>query len=247
MEEAMFDEILERVRPLITKQTTNFREPIEPGLRLAITLRFLATGDSYASLSLLFRVHRSTIGIIIDETCDAIIQEYMDEVIAMPKTPEGWKDIATGFSENWNFEHTVGAIDGKHIRITKPPRSGSLYFNYKGFFSLVLLGVVDYNYKFIYASVGANGATCDAQVLFYSNLYRAIVRNEIGLPTPESLPREGTPLPYFFVGDDAFALKEWMMNPFPFRGLDRKQRVFNYRLSRARRVVENAFGILANR
>ena len=105
-----------RVRPLITNQTTNFREPIEPGLGLAITLRFLATGYSYASLSLLFRVHRSTIGIIIDETCDAIIQEYMDEVIAMPKTPEGWKDIATGFSENWNFEHTVGAIDGSIFR-----------------------------------------------------------------------------------------------------------------------------------
>ena len=112
---------------------------------------------------------------------------------------------------------------------------------------MVLLGVVDFNYKFIYASVGANGATCDAQVFFYSNLYRAIVRNDIGLPPREKLPGEDTPVPYFFVGDDAFALKEWMMKPFPFRGLTREQRIFNYRLSRARRVVENAFGILANR
>ena len=55
----------------------------------------------------------------------------------------GQEDIARGFSEIWNFEHTVGAIDGKHIRITKPPRTGSLYFNYK-VFSLVPLGVVDY-------------------------------------------------------------------------------------------------------
>ena len=228
MDEEMFDEILERLRPHITKQTTNFREPIEPGLRLAITLRFLATGDSFVSLSLLFRVHCSTIGKIIDDTCEAIVKEYMDEIISCPTTQEGWRDIARGFSGTWNFEHTVGAIDGKHIRIMKPPRTGSQFFNYKGFFSLVLLGVVDSNYKFIYASVGANGATCDAQVFFYSNLYRAMVRNEVGLPPPERLHGEQKAIPYFFVGDDAFALKEWMMKPFPFRGLNREQRVFNY-------------------
>ena len=87
----------------------------------------------------------------------------------------------------------------------------------------------------------------DAQVVFYSSLYRSLVRNEIGLPPAESIPGENRPIPYFLVGDDGFALKNWLMKPFPCRGLSRQQRVFNYRLSRARRVVENAFGILANR
>ena len=208
MDEAMFEEILERLRPHITRETMNWHQPIEPGLRLAITLRFLATGDSYLSLALLFRVHRTTIGKIINDTCEAIVNEYMDEVIAMPTTPEGWKELARGFSVRWNFEHAVGAIDGKHIRITAPSHSGSYFFNYKGYHSVLLLGVVDADYKFIYASVGANGATCDAQVFFYSNLYRALSRNELSLPPQRKHPPVKT---------DLFHTSSWVTMPSPLR------------------------------
>lgn len=71
--------------------------------------------------------------------------------------------------------------------------------------------------------------------------------NEVALPPRESIPGESRPIPYILVGDDGVALKDWIMKPFPFRGLSRQQRVFNYRLSRARRVMDNAFGILAKR
>jgi hypothetical protein len=50
-----------------------------------------------------------------------------------------------------------------------------------------------------------------------------------------------------FVGDDAYPLRLDLMKPYPFRNMEHQQRVFNYRLSRARRVVENGFGIWANR
>ena len=53
--------------------------------------------------------------------------------------------------------------------------------------------------------------------------------------------------PYVFLGDDAFALKEFMMKPFPQQGLNEERRLYNYRHSRARRISENLFGILANR
>ena len=67
------------------------------------------------------------------------------------------------------------------------------------------------------------------------------------MPEPECLPNDETPKPYYFISDDAFALKTWLMKPHSSRDLTWVQRVFNYRLSRARRIVENAFGILAQR
>ena len=69
------------------------------------------------------------------------------------------------------------------------------------------------------------------------------------IPEAKTLPgfQDGRPCDYFFVGDDAFRLRHYLMKPFPSRGLTNAERIFNYRLSRARRTVENAFGILANR
>lgn len=61
------------------------------------------------------------------------------------------------------------------------------------------------------------------------------------------MPNSDYQLPFFFVGDEAFALKDNFMKPFPQRNLTKEERVFNYRLSRARRIVENAFGILVSR
>ena len=63
----------------------------------------------------------------------------------------------------------------------------------------------------------------------------------------EPLPNDDRPLPFALIGDDAFALRTWLLKPHPHRGMTKEERIFNYRLSRARRVVENAFGILSNR
>lgn len=85
MDGTTYDELLELVTPKIQRINTNMREAISPSERLAITLRFLATGDSYASLAVLFRVAPNTISLIIPETCDAIYQvlknEYMNVCI----------------------------------------------------------------------------------------------------------------------------------------------------------------------
>ena len=165
----------------------------------------------------------------------------------VPETEEEWKTIELQFRNKWDFHHCCGAIDGKHINLKPPPHSGSYFYNYKGNFSIVLLAVVDANYKFIMVDVGCNGRISDGGVLKNSNFGRALENKTIPLPMPEPLPGLTMSMPYVFVGDDAFPLAENMMKPYALRNLDVPSRVYNYRLSRARRVSENAFGILTNR
>ena len=149
---------------------------------------------------------------------------------------------------SWNFPHVIGAIDGKHIACKSPANTGSNYFNYKGFFSVILLAVVTSDYKFLWIDVSGKGSSSDAHIYNASDFREGLKNNDIiGFPQPDPLPGDTEDIPYFLVGDDALALRTYMMKPYGNRDMTRKQRIFNYRLSRARRVVENSFGILANR
>ena len=85
-----------------------------------------------------------------------------------------------------NVSYAVSALDGKHIAIKKPKKSGSEYFNYKGYFSLVLLALVDAEYKFLWVKVGASGSS-DVQIFKCSKLQRRIENRTCGLPSPEPL------------------------------------------------------------
>ena len=89
----LVDEVLQRIGHRIQKQKTFWREPLSPGLRFAITMRYLASGDSYKSLQYDFRVANNTIAGIIPEVCEAIIAEFMDECIVCPSTPEEWLKV----------------------------------------------------------------------------------------------------------------------------------------------------------
>ena len=89
MQPTMFREVLGRVGHLITKQDTRWRAALEPGLKLAITLQHLATGESYHSMSFSFRVPHNTISLLVREVCEAIVEEYSDEVVKLHQTSGG--------------------------------------------------------------------------------------------------------------------------------------------------------------
>ena len=247
MDPDMYAEIAERVSPRLYKPNSRYRPSLEPGLKLTLALRYFAAGNDYKSLMYAFRVGKTTIVNLIPEVADAIIAEYGEEVIPMPTTPDEWKAVADLFQSRWNLPHCVGALDGKHVRIQCPAKSGSLYYNYKKFFSIILFALCDADYKFLWTEIGCNGIACDAQVFNQCELKELILNGNINFPDPEPFPGDNRDMPYYIAGDDAFPLKTWLMKPFSQRGLDARCRTFNYRLSRGRRVVENAFGILANR
>ncbi len=157
-----------------------------------------------------------------------------------------WKAIVEDFQKLWNFPNCVGAIDGKHVTIQAPANSGSQFHNYKGSFSIVLLAMVDARYHFRMIDVGAYGKSSDGGKLSSSTFGQALRHDALDLPPDAPLSgAEGT-MPFVFVANKAFPLRRNMMRPFPGHNLSPEQMVFNYRLSRAQRMVECAFSILAS-
>ena len=141
-------------------------------------------------------------------------------------------------------------IDKKHVMIQAPKNSGSLFFNYKKYFSIVLLAVCDARYRFTLVDIGRSGRNSDSGIYATSQLGLDIDENLIGYPNYKTtIPgyNRQIKLPFVFLADEGFALKKHMMRPFPKNCAERAQIFFNYRLSRARRVIENSFGILASR
>lgn len=165
----------------------------------------------------------------------------------MPNTKEEWEQIADDYFNKWQFPNCLGALDGKHVTIRSPKNSGSLNFNYKKTFSVVLMALADANYKLIYVDVGCKGRVSDGRVFNRSSLHAAIENNQLNIPPPRKLPSSNDEVPFVIIADDAFALKTYLMKPFSFRGQNRAEHIYNYRLSRARRMVESTFGLMANR
>ena len=240
-----FYQLLELVAPHITKKLCRSRNAIPAAERLLLTLRYLAAGESQQSLSFSFRIGRSTVSNIVRETCEAIWNVLKKDYLKAPSSTNEWVEIANGFYDKWNFPNCLGAIDGKHVMIECPKNAGSAYYNYKNFHSIVLLATCDANYCFTLVDIGSYGSTNDASVLSKSIFGKAFddFPTNFNIPAPSTIGERE--LPYVLIGDDIFPLKPWLMKPFPGKNLQECQDIFNYRLSRARRVIENAFGILA--
>lgn len=189
----------------------------------------------------------STISKIVKEVCQAIWSTMHLECIPIP-TKESWESIASGFEVTANFPHCIGAVDGKHCRVVCPFESGSMYYNYKEYYSVVLMAVADSKYRFTFVQIGSYGKDCDSSVFKQSTLWKSIETGSQQLPEEKCLPGTESPMvPYFLVGDAAFGLHKHLLRPFAGTHLTVEKKVFNYRLCRARRYVECAFGILTNK
>jgi len=143
-----------------------------------------------------------------------------------------WKNLSHDYGRIWNLPNCVGAIDGKHIPLQCPRNSGTKDRNFKKFFSIVLLAVVDPKYCFTMVDIGEEGKEGDSTIWQTSNMGIKAENGTLGLPPPSLLPYSETKSPAYFVGDQAFPLKTYLMKPYPGRNtglLDEFHRVFNYR------------------
>ena len=103
-----------------------------------------------------------------------------------PDTPDDWGMVEEKFKNKWNVPHVVAALDGKNITMKKPKKSGNEYYNYKGFFSLVLLALVDAEFRFC----GSSGYCSDSQIFDRSDLWEEIENGTFRLLASEVMDGE---------------------------------------------------------
>lgn len=208
-----------------------------------LSIRYLATGLSFRSLGLTFRINDYTVGKCVSLVVDAIWNNFYQQHLPVPDH-RMLVEIATGFQERWNFPHAVGCLDGKHIRILCPKKSGTMFYNYKNFFSVVLQAVADHRCRFIFVDVGGYGKQSDGGTLSASSLSTFLENCHTNLPPSSHIEGIVTDMPFVILADDAYPLKTYIMKPYSRRNLSHEEKIFNYRLSRARRCVVCAFGIM---
>ena len=102
-----------------------------------------------------------------------------------------------------------GALDAKHVATRNPHNSGSVFYNYKGFFSVVLLAQVGADYKFIWIDTGGESHQSVGQLFGALELKECIDDNTIKFPDSDPLPNADRHTPYYILGDDAFSLRNF--------------------------------------
>lgn len=190
----------------------------------------------------------TTVREVVKSTCKQI-WNILQPLYMPDKNEEDWLKIADEFYQRTTFPNIIGALDGKHIRITQPDNTGSQYFNYKKYFSQVLMAWVDADYQFVYIDVGSYGAASDSRVFLNSNMAKRLEENLLKIPSGRRLPNDesGKRMPFCIVADEAFGLSRHILRPYAKKSLTILKRIYNYRHTRARRMVECTFGILCNK
>ena len=145
------------------------------------------------------------------------------------KTPTTAEELQTNFAkfmQRWNFPNGIEAVDGKHIVIQQPKNSGWLYRNYKGIDSIILLGMIGPEYKFLYADVGMNGRNRDGRNCSQNQLKNTLENNKLNIPKPRALPGRIKKVPYVCTGDDAFPLSKFLMKLHSQKNVTVEKRIF---------------------
>ncbi|XP_077507836.1 uncharacterized protein LOC144118947 [Amblyomma americanum] len=226
------------------RRDTNMRKAIPLRKRVAIAIYRLATSAEERTVANVFGVSRSSVNNIVREFCDTMVEVLEPRYIKMPRTHELAEHLRQ-FAAVAGFPQGVGAVDGCHIEVCPPLEHAVDYHNYKGWYSTILLAVADHRYKFLYTNSGSPGRNHDAAVFEVSRLPKIL---DSDLFKREVREIEGVQIGPLFLADQAFPLQKNVMKPFPHSGIiGSDAQEFNFRLSSARRVVENAFGRLKAR
>ena len=194
----------------------------------------------------MFGVGKSTVCLILKTFITAAKENIVSKYIQWPSEAR-FKEISEEFEQRWQYPMAVGAIDGCHINIKVPDDQKPAYYNYKCSHSILLMAICDANYNFYYVITGIPGRANDAGAFKESDVFKHLEQSEAFPVSQRTFAPNNNIIPYHLLGDSAFALKPWLIKPYLSSLIDAQQAIFNKRHSRARRVIENAFGRLKGR
>ena len=248
LSKATFNYVLSFIRDRITKDV-NVEVPICPEMRLGICL-YRLRGDYMYTIGEMAGIAESTVCQIVIEVSEAIVETLWKDGVDkyFPQTEKDFKTGLLDMDEEWQFPFAFCGIDGSHLPI-KCPNGGSesmkQYYNFKNFYSVILLALVDAKYRIIWASLGAPGNTHDSTYFQSTSLWEHITNGRV---LPELVQEiDNVEIPPMILADGAFPLRSWICKPHGDAIPTPEKRYFNYRLSRARMVTEGAFGRLKSR
>ena len=205
MSTTKFEELLKMGNLSITKWSMK-REATNAEESLCVTLRYLANGDSYLSLTSQYRIRVYTISNIVSEKTSEIWNSLCrGSLMNMTENNASWIKIAEEFERKWNFPNCLGATNRKHIKdimIQNPANSGNLHFNFKTYF--ILLTVCNPDYEFTIEDNGEGGCQSDAGVFANSLLAQAVTKNKLSTPTARKVTDCDNYFSHVFIGNDAF-------------------------------------------
>ena len=173
----------------------------------------------------------------------------MENIYLPEPTTEIWEQSAVGFEDVCQFPNCIGSIDRKHITIKCPNKTGFNHFCYLNKFSLVLMVIVGPDYRFICVDIGGYGKNSDGGIFYTSDMGQRFEAGLMNISKDKPFPRQNESCSHVLIGDEAFALKPYLMRPFTYRQsrFSPRKEIYNISRFKARRVVENAFGILVKK
>uniref|UniRef100_A0A336LY34 CSON004844 protein n=1 Tax=Culicoides sonorensis TaxID=179676 RepID=A0A336LY34_CULSO len=179
---------------------TRFRKAIPIEKKIAIALYTLGSSAEYRTIANVFGVGISSVLRIVMQFCSTLLNVFKEEFMDFDENIQGF--------ESMGMPQCYAAIDGCHIKVTPPAEDASDFYNFKGWYSTVLLALVDFRCRFIYINVGAPGRSNDSQLYESSNLKKYVIKNF----KKRIIIIDDVEIPVFLIGDSAFKLDEHMMN-----------------------------------
>ena len=245
MSKEIFLKLLRISSSFLSPDGNCLRPPIPLEKRLAVSLNWLATGNSYQSVGQAFGVSKPAVIKFVKQFINGMCA-LRAQYIKFPKTISEIENCVASFHEKTNLPNVVGAVDGTHVDIIKPEGASAFdYYSRKQRYTIVNQAVCDGNLLSLSVDAGFPGSIHDNRMLEHSQLHEKAENGEI-LNIAQKIMGNKIITPYL-LGDPAYPCLKWLLSPYAYGTKDGDQKRFNYQLSRARSCIERAFGLTKQR